>query len=113
VTLTNGDSGGTTLASVEAQLKEANFWLRILAEPVLTDRLRKMIRTRNDRAIYQASLGGSTREVGKAAGVHHSTVESAWERWAAGGIVRVGNTPGRYVRLVDLDTVGVGLVTGE
>ncbi len=89
-------------SDIVRELQEANRWLRLLAEPHIVDRLSQQLTGKLDRAIYQASTGGSSREVAKEAGVAHTTVQDAWERWAPSGIVEETETPGRFRRIVDL-----------
>jgi hypothetical protein len=96
-----------TMRQVLDEIREANRWLRVLAAPLLRERLEEQLRTATERKIYQASVGGGGREVGRAAGVSQPTVSAAWRRWASAGIVAPTDTPGRYQRLVDLESLGI------
>ena len=89
------------------ELRQANVWLRVLAAPVLRERLAEALDTDTNRRIYQASTGGSGREVAKEAGVSQPTVRTAWQKWAVAGIVMPTDTPGRYERLVDVNSIGL------
>ena len=89
-----------------AELQEMNRWLRVLAVPVLRERLTEELKSKSDRDIYQASTGGSVRDVAKASGVAASTVSKAWNRWSGAGIVAPTDTTGRVQRLIDLDSIG-------
>ncbi len=86
--------------------RETNRWLKVMALPVLAQALNDALRTPEERRVYRASDGGTSREVGKNSGVSHPTVLRHWNRWAAGGLVEQV-APGRYARLVDLADVGI------
>ena len=96
------------MEAIVLELQEANRWLRVLALPILKERLEAELKTPTDRKIYQASTGGSQREVAKAIGGSHMKVARSWARWAAAGVMAPTTTGGRFVRLVDLETVGLG-----
>lgn len=98
-----------TLAAVLEELRAANRWLQILAEPAFRERLEVNLPTSSDRQVYQASLGGSTREVEQATGVPKSTIASMWGRWSAAGIMQATDVSGRYRRLVDLTSLGMSI----
>jgi CRP-like cAMP-binding protein len=102
----------TELEPVLEELREANRWLRLLATPLLRDRLTEVLVSDNDRKIYQASTGGSQTEVATASGVSQPTVSAAWKKWAAVGIVQRTKTEGRFTRLVDLESFGISVDAG-
>lgn len=95
--------------AVLTELRDLNRWIQILATPVLRDRLEELLAGANDRKIYQASIGGTQAEVAAAAGVSQPTVSAAWRKWAAAGIVKPTATQGRFVRLVDLEVIGLAV----
>ncbi len=83
------------------QLHEANRWLRILALPPLLASLGNALTSNEARKVYQSSDGRTSREVGREAGVSHTTVQSYWRRWAKLGLVEQV-AQGRFARLVEL-----------
>ena len=89
---------------VEQLLGEAVKWLRVLAAPTVKEWLEPHLTTADERKVYQASTGGSNRDVAKVSGVSHATVSRCWNRWkeAAPPIVKQTGRQGRYVRLYDL-----------
>ena len=89
------------------EIRETNKWLRVIATPELRQRLSNEISTPEEYRVYQASQGGSTREVAAQAKVGVATVHAMWARWSAAGILEETTTSGRYVRLVDLKTLGI------
>ena len=95
------------LGEVVAELQEANRWLRVLAEPVLRERLLSHLKEGSDRKVYQASTGVGTRDVEKATGVSKSAVATMWVRWVAAGIMKPTGTVGRYERVVSLSEFGI------
>ena len=95
-----------TQARILAELAEIHRWIRVLAEPALRERLAATLKDKNDLLVYQASIGGSTRDVEQLTKVSKSAVSSSWSRWAAAGIMRPTDVSGRYERLVDLKTLG-------
>lgn len=94
---------------VEALLIEAVRWLRILAGPTVNGWLEPILATSEERRVYQASNGGSLRQVGTEAGVAHKTVQRFWEKWAAAHppIITATTTSGRYQRLYDLTELNI------
>lgn len=99
----------TTEERILVELEGIHRWMRILAEPALRERLRTHLKDKNDCAVYQASTGGSVREVEQATNVSKSAVASAWSRWAAAGLMEPTDVQGRYRRLIDLKTLGFEL----
>lgn len=95
------------VSEVVSQLREMNNWLRVLALPTLRERLFDEISAADEWRVYQATNGSSMREVGGKAEVPHSRVQRLWARWAAAGIVAPADESGRFVRLVDLDSLGI------
>src|SRR5262245_44771390 len=100
------------LALLVVELREANLWLRVLAAPVLRERIENTLTSPKERLVYQASTGGSVRDVEEATGVSKSSVQNYWGRWAAAGIMRPSAAAGRYERLVDLRSVGIEVGRG-
>lgn len=101
------DGHSDTNRAILDELEKLNLWLRVLALPALREQLSAELRSESDWKIYQASTGGSSRVVAKAAGVSQSTVVGAWNKWAAAGIVAPTATSGRFKRLVDLESIGI------
>lgn len=97
--------------SIEEKLLEAmsetNRWLRIMALPVLRVKLEAEVNKPELRRIYQESDGRPIREVGKAAGVSHTTVQRYWQAWAAQALMEPTEVSGRYRKIIDLKEVGL------
>lgn len=93
---------------IVAELKEQTQWLRLLGFQALRPLLDRMLLTDQQKLVYEGSNGDrSTREVGTAAGVSHTTVANLWQEWAAIGIVSpVQGHSGRYQHLVPLSALG-------
>jgi hypothetical protein len=99
--------GEELIREIIAAQRETNRWLRVLAWPVLAEVLRKTLRTPEEMRVYRESDGRTSRDVGAASGVSHTTVHNYWRRWAPAGIVEPAGVEGRYRHLVDLADVGI------
>ena len=86
---------------------ETNRWLRIMALPVLREKLEAELDKPELRRIYQQSDGRPIRDVGKAAGVSHTTVQRHWQAWAAQALMEPTGVSGRYRKIIDLKEVGL------
>ena len=86
---------------------ETNRWLRIMALPILREKLTEELDKPELRRIYQESDGRPIRDVGKAAGVSHTTVQRHWQVWAAQALMEPTAVGGRYRKIIDLREVGL------
>lgn len=100
---------------VEELLEELVRWTKIVAAPTVRGWLEPVLTTTDERKVYQASTGGTTREVAAVAGVSHVTVGSYWKRWksARPPILQEGGRKGRYERLYDLAEMNLPLEVGD
>lgn len=87
--------------------RESNRWLRILALPMLRDKLEGQLKKPESKRIYQQSDGRTIRDVATAAGVGPSTVHRYWQEWVSQGLVEPTETAGRFRRIIDLKEVGL------
>jgi len=85
---------------------ETNRWLKVIALPALAQALENALQTPEEKRVYEASDGRTSREVGQDAGMSHVTVLRHWKRWAGAGLVEQV-AAGRYARLVSLGDVGI------
>ena len=97
----------TSLDEVLDAIRESNKWLRVLAQPVLSEALRIALKKPEERRVYQASDGRQVREVSQSSGVSFGTVVNYWKRWAKLGLVQETEVSGRFERLVDLRDLGM------
>lgn len=87
-------------------IAEVNFWLRVIAGPLMKERLEPLLLSASERRVYQASTGVTQSEVAKASGVAQSTVSSLWKKWDIAGVMRTSAATGRPKRLLDLTSIG-------
>jgi len=99
--------GDELMREMIAGQEETNRWLRVLAWPVLAEALRNALGTPEEMRVYQESDGRTSRDVGAASGVSHTTVHNYWRRWARAGLVERAGVEGRYRHLVELGDVGI------
>ena len=94
---------------VEELLEEIVRWTRLAAAPTVREWLEPVLTTADERGVYQASTGGTSREVAAATGVSHVTVSNYWRRWksAQPAIIRETERAGRYARLYDLAEMNI------
>jgi hypothetical protein len=88
-------------------VRETNRWLRIMAMPLLRERLASVLAKPEMKLVYQNSDGRQMREVASAAKVGHTTVQRYWQDWAAQGLVEPTEVPGRFRKIIDLKEVGL------
>lgn len=100
---------------VEELLEELVRWTKIAAAPSVRAWLEPVLTTADERGVYQASTGGTSREVAAVTGVGHVTVTNYWRRWksAQPAIIRETERAGRYARLFDLAEMNVPLEVDE
>ncbi len=96
-------------------LKELVKWTRfqgiLKAKEVLLDTLK----SNSERLVYVLSDGRGSQEVGKAAGISHTTVVSYWNKWATLGIVEPLRVKGgtRYKSVFSLGYFGIEVPAGS
>ena len=85
-------------------LKEIARWTRIAAAPTIWEWVAPALTNADERKVYQASTGVTSREIAGTTGVSQRTVTNYWNRWKSADppIVREGERKGRYERLYDL-----------
>ena len=96
---------------IEELLEELVKWTKIVAAPTVRGWLEPVLITAEERSVYQASTGGTSREVAAVAGVSHATVANYWKRWkpAEPAIIRETERKGRYERLYNLAEMNIAI----
>lgn len=102
----------SAIVEVRDELRQVNHWLKILATPLVSEKLRSVLKRDDEWRVYQASDGSAREQVAKAASVSHGTVSNYWKLWAKSGIVRETETKGRYQKLFDIDEFLAGGTDG-
>lgn len=97
------------LTEIRDAIRESNRWLRILATPLVSQRLKAILRKDDEWRVYGASDGRAREQVAESSGVSHGTVSNYWKAWAPLGIVEETETKGRYRKAFDVDQ----FVSGE
>ena len=88
-------------------VKETNRWLRIMALPVLREKLTAELTKPELRRLYQQTDGRQIREVASSAKVGFGTVQRHWQSWAAQGLVEPTEVAGRFRKIIDLKEIGL------
>ncbi len=102
---------GHAVELLEELVKWTRFQGILKAKEVLLDTLK----SNSERLVYVLSDGRGSQEVGKAAGVSHTTVVSYWGKWATLGIVEPLRVKGgtRYKRVFSLGDFGIEVPAGS
>lgn len=93
-------------------LEQILRWTKTGAIMQLKPSIQETLQNDEAKLIYEYSDGEkSTREIGKLAGVSHTTVTNYWEKWSELGIVEPTEKyeGGRVRRLCSLQELGVAL----
>lgn len=96
------------LEEIRDELRQANRWLRILATPLIAERLKTILSKEDEWQVYRASDGRAREQVAQSSGVSHQTVSNYWKAWAPLRIVEETETKGRFRRVFDVDQFVAG-----
>ncbi len=87
-------------------LQEISAWLKLLALPRLREEAEAALTTVEERAVFAATDGRSSRDVAEVTGVPKSTVGRWWQAWRRRGLV-TEDAHGRTTALVPLAELGI------
>ncbi len=93
------------------ELRKQTKWLKFIAFPTLKEKLMAFLDDSKKRRVYNLSDGErSTSEIANLVGVSGMTVSNYWRAWFKEGLVEPSDSfKGRMKRLVDLETIGLGV----
>ena len=97
------------LEEIRDELRQANRWLRILATPLISEKLRAILKKDDEWRVYRASDGRAREQVAHSSAVSHGTVSNYWKAWASLGIVEETEVKGRFRKVFHVD----GFVSGD
>lgn len=93
------------LAEIRDALQENTRLLRILASPLVEEKLQRVIHKDEEWRVYCASDGSSSHAVAKSSSVSHQTVSNYWKAWAPLHILEETDTKGRYRHRYNVDGI--------
>ena len=96
------------LTEIRDALRENNRLLRVIASPLVEEKLQKVLHKDEERRVYRASDGSPRKVVGQKAGVSHTTVSNYWKLWEPLGILEKTETAGRYRHRYDVVDIALG-----
>jgi len=94
-----------TLVAIRDELVATNRWLRILATPLVAERLGRVLKKDEEWRVYRESDGRPREQVADSAGVSHGTVSNYWKAWEPLEILETTETKGRYRHRYDVDSI--------
>ena len=94
-----------TLVEIRDALLENNRLLRILASPLIAERLRMVLHKDEEWSVYRESDGSPRDVVAERSGVSRGTVSKYWKAWLPLDILDETETSGRYRHRYEVDSI--------